>query len=322
MKGDMKPVVTCALVCCVLLVPGCAAGGRSTPAGSPAPAVVHKTTLGGTFGSPDGMVLADGSLWVGEYGSDLVAQLDPATGAVVRTVRAGASPIGIWAGAGAVWAAGYGSAQLSKIDPASGRVTATVPVGSAPVSMGAIGHQLWVFDQGSSAATVLDPVTGKVRRTVELPVQAGFATTAAGRVWVPDLNGGSQTVIALDQRTGAITSKVRVGPYPSEVAFGSGSGWVTCKGAVYRFSLSSGAVTAEIKSPGAGFDGIALAGGSVWVGDLLRGRLDRIDPARNAITASIPLGGSPRHIVARGRDLWVALFDRGTVVHLRVPAGP
>jgi streptogramin lyase len=123
-------------------------------------------------------------------------------------------------------------------------------------------------------------------------------------------------VIGLDSASGKIVTTARVGPDPSEVAFAFGSGWVTCKGSVVRFDPATGAVTATIGAPAAGFDGIAVSGGAVWVGDLLGGVIDRISPASNAITAIVHVGGGPRHIVAVRGDLWVALFDDGEIVRL------
>lgn len=267
-------------------------------------------------GSPDGMAIGFGSLWVGGYKGNAIAQLNPATGSIVRTITVARDPLGVAVIGGSVWVADYGSGQVSQVNPATGKVTATIGVGTAPDSFATIGHQLWVFDQGSSAATVLDPATGKVLRTVKLPVQSGFASTGAGQVWVPDLAGTRQIVIGLDPVTGKLRTTVHVGQHPSEVAFGFGSGWVTCEGAVYRFDPSTGTVRARISASGAAFDGIAISGGAVWVGDLNNDLVDRISPASNTITASVNVGGGPRHIAVVGGGLWVALFDAAAVVRL------
>lgn len=123
-------------------------------------------------------------------------------------------------------------------------------------------------------------------------------------------------MIGLDRVTGKIKTTAHLGANPSEVAFGFGSGWVTCQDAVYRFNTSTGAVTAKISSPGAGFDGIVISGGAVWVGEITTGLVDRISPTSNSITGTVTLGGGPRHIVATGGDLWVALFDSADLVRL------
>lgn len=266
------------------------------------------------------MTIGAGSLWVGGYGSSSVAQLDPLTGRTIRTITVGSSPLGVAVIGTSVWAANYGDGTVTRIDAATGKVTATIAVGQSPDSFATIGGRLWVFDQASSAASVIDLASDKVVRTVRLPVQAGWAAAGAGEVWVPDLQGSSQTMIGLDRVTGKISTTVHLSAYPSEVAFGFGSGWVTCKDAVYRFNTSTGAITAKISSPGAGFDGIAISGGAVWVGEITGGRVDRISPSSNSIAGMINLGGGPRHIVASGGDLWVALFDSANLVRLH-PAG-
>lgn len=330
----MKLTFRLAAIGCALTLAGCAASGqpgphlpttrppqltpapgRSTAAAGPA-TTTATISISSAVGSPDGMAIGAGSLWVGGYNGDAVAQLDPASGKTIRTITVGADPLGVAVIDGWVWVADYGSSQVSRINPATGKVTATIAVGAAPDSFATIGHQLWVFDQGSSAATVLDLVTGKVLRTVPLPVQSGFASAGAGRVWVPDLTGHKHIVIGLDPATGKVVTTVHVGKYPSEVAFGFGSGWITCEGAVYRFDPATGAVRKIIRAPGAGFDGIAISGNAIWVGDLNNGLIDRISPASNAITGSVSTGGGPRHVVAFGGDLWVALFDAAAVVRL------
>ena len=266
------------------------------------------------------MTIGAGSLWVGGYGASAVAQLDPVTGKTIRTITVGSSPLGVAVIGASVWTANYGDGTVSRIDATTGKVTATVTVGKSPDSFAMIGGRLWVLDQGSSAASVIDLAGDKVIRTVSLPVQAGWAAAGAGEVWVPDLQGSSQSMIGLDRVTGKIKTTVHLGANPSEVAFGFGSGWVTCQDAVYRFDTSTGAVIAKISSPGAGFDGIVISGGAVWVAEITTGRVDRISPASNSITGTVTLGGGPRHIVAIGGDLWVALFDSADLVRLH-PAG-
>lgn len=325
-----RPAAALALASTLPLVGGCASAGpagakasstaRSHPAAAPAATVTGRTAVSADLGSPDGMVLARGSLWVGGYGGSAIEQVDPATGRRMRTIAVGTDPLGVGAAAGSVWAADYGSGQASRIDPRSGTVTATVRVGSKPDSFAMIGGRLWVFDQGSSAATVLSPRSGRVLRTVRLPVRAGWASAGAGLVWVPDLQGSSRTVIGLDPGSGRIRVTVHAAPYPSEVAFGFGSGWVTCKGWVIRFDPRTGAVRARIGRSAAGFDGIAVSHGAVWVADLLGGAVDRIDPATNRITATVAVGVGPRHLIAYRGQLWVSLFDAAELVRLR-PAG-
>ena len=53
---------------------------------------------------------------------------------------------------------------------------------------------------------------------------------------------------------------------------------------------------------------MAVAAGSVWVGNYNQGTLVRIDPATLAITARYRVGGQPRQLAV---SLWVA--NHGTV---------
>jgi YVTN family beta-propeller protein len=325
--------------CLVALITGCAAPAHVRPAGvrPPAPApsqssvphpvpaararaavarVVRTITIGSAVGSPDGMASGAGSLWVGGYGGSSIVQIDPATDHLVRTIGVGASPLGVAVIGGSVWVADYQGSQVSRINPATGKVTATVGVGQAPDSFAVIGQRLWVFDQGQQAASVLNQARRKVQRTVPLTVQSGFASAGAGRVWIPDLEGATRTVIGLDAATGRVRTTVRTAPHPSEVAFAFGSGWVTCEGAVIRFSPRTGAVQATIRDAAAGFDGIAADDGAIWVADSNGGVVDRISPATSKITGSVRVGSGPRHIIAISGDLWVDNFADGTLMRL------
>ena len=57
---------------------------------------------------------------------------------------------------------------------------------------------------------------------------------------------------------------------------------------------------------GNGPEAVAIASGSVWVANGLDGTVSRIDPARNAIAATIPVGRGPSSLLAQGGAIWVA----------------
>jgi len=58
-------------------------------------------------------------------------------------------------------------------------------------------------------------------------------------------------------------------------------------------------------------DGITFRFGSIWATS--RSQIDRIDPAANAVVASIPVGANPYPMAEGGGELWVGSYSAGTV---------
>jgi serine/threonine-protein kinase PknK len=59
--------------------------------------------------------------------------------------------------------------------------------------------------------------------------------------------------------------------------------------------------------------GLALGDGSVWVGNFGDGVVSRVDPQRNTVAATIPLGGRVAELAASDSGIWVTNFAEGTV---------
>jgi len=75
-------------------------------------------------GSDSGLTWAEGSLWVGNYRGRKIHQIDPATGAVRRTIESNRFVTGVtWAG-GELWHGTWEADQseLRRVDPDSGEV--------------------------------------------------------------------------------------------------------------------------------------------------------------------------------------------------------
>jgi glutamine cyclotransferase len=102
--------------------------------------------------APERMVLTAGRLWITGRGTDLL-EVDPGTGAVLRTVDIGVSGIDVVVRGDAIWvpvrsaevdARGLPTMEaLERVDPRTGAVTATITV-SAPVDV----HGLAADDRG------------------------------------------------------------------------------------------------------------------------------------------------------------------------------
>lgn len=71
--------------------------------------------------------------------------------------------------------------------------------------------------------------------------------------------------------------------------------------------------------------GVLLAGGSLWVTNDIDNTVSRIDPATNAVTATVKLHGAnfpdPSYLAAGGGALWVVARTTGTVSRIDLRSG-
>jgi YVTN family beta-propeller protein len=177
-------------------------------------------------------------------------------------------PISLLAADGAIWAADYDGAAVTRIDPATDRVTGGIRVGPKPVSLLVAHGKLWVFNQGDDTASVVDPNTMRVLRTIRVRVAAGFASVHDGLLWVPDFQGGSHKVIAVDPATSRTVRAAQVGSMPVRVGFGMGSGW-TGNGpddTVTRFNPETNTAVGTL-TIGSEPNDIAALDGYLWVSE-------------------------------------------------------
>ena len=86
----------------------------------------------------------DHAVWLaGVYGGQLW-ELDPATGATIRTGNAGKGAYGVAVGSGGVWIASWPDHTVVRVDPATGNVLATIPIGGIPQDIAVGDGLVWV----------------------------------------------------------------------------------------------------------------------------------------------------------------------------------
>ena len=90
-------------------------------------------TVVGTIPSPgkggdSGLAWSDGMLWVGQYRSRQIHQVDPETGAIVRTIECSRLVTGVTWVEGELWHGTWegDESDIRRIDPASGEVLETL----------------------------------------------------------------------------------------------------------------------------------------------------------------------------------------------------
>jgi YVTN family beta-propeller protein len=97
-------------------------------------------SIAGQFGPT---VFDAGYIWATSLVVDAVAEIDPTSDSVLRTVPVGNGPAAITVGAGAVWVASH-DGTVTRIDPATGGVVATIQVGGTPDAIAYGYGRIWV----------------------------------------------------------------------------------------------------------------------------------------------------------------------------------
>lgn len=174
-----------------------------------------------------------------------VSVLDTRSGALLRTVRVGASPVALAVDArtGRAFVVAADDNTLSVLDTRDGRVRRTVAVGIMPVAV-AVNvrrHRVYVVNAGDGTLSLLDARTGTLRHTRPLAPAAGaFAlapyalavdeardrvyVTAWGRLDQAGVFVGKGRLFVLDAREGTVLRSIVVGVAPRVVTVESGSG--------------------------------------------------------------------------------------------------
>ena len=83
-------------------------------------------------GGDSGLAWAEGTLWVGQYRERKIHQVDPQTGAVLRTIDSNRFVTGVTWVDGELWHATWedDESELRRVDPASGQVLETLEMPS------------------------------------------------------------------------------------------------------------------------------------------------------------------------------------------------
>jgi len=105
-------------------------------------------------GSDSGLAWAEGSLWVGQYRDRKIHQIDPATGAIRRTIESNRFVTGVTWVDGELWHGTWegDDSDIRRIDPASGAVLERLemPRGTAVSGLESDGANLFYCGGGAS----------------------------------------------------------------------------------------------------------------------------------------------------------------------------
>jgi hypothetical protein len=232
-----------------------------------------------------------------------VAPEEPPEGVTVTDLDAG--PVGLATVDDGVWAVLPDAGAV--LDPEGGEH----PVGDVPLRAVATPDGLWVSVFGASAVVRVDPATGRVDRRVRIrpagePEGLAYDGTS---VWVVDQE--NEQVVPLDPATGELGRPVAVGAAPRLVTAGESGVYVgNFDGRSVSRVTPDGADTqpsGDCLTP----QGLAEAGGLIWVACTLDGRVVGLDP--ESLAQEVVLDGLPY------ADM---LVPDGDLVHVVGQQGP
>src|ERR1022692_1106273 len=279
------------------------------PFASQKPSVTIK--VGGTA---DWVLITDDAVWVASTKPYAVLRIDPATNAIVATVKvSGEACSGLASGFGSIWVPLCGkTAALVRIDAIKNTISATLPIAPAVPEGGttASADSVWIVTDKNGTLSRIDPSTNRVRHKISIPPGTYNPIFSNGIIWITGVENGVLT--AVDAATGKVLESVAVGPKPRFLTSGGGCIWTLNQGdgTVSRVDEKSRKVIATIQVgiPGAGGD-IGYGAESVWP-TVFGVPLIRIDATANNVV---------RQWVGKGGDslrygfgsIWITDYKKG-----------
>ena len=233
-------------------------------------------------GSWAGLALADGDLWVGNYGAGVVYRVDPGTGEIEAEIEVGDEAVSLTAVPEGVWVRTVGGVtwEAHRIDPGTNEVAVTVDGGNAIAG----GHDsVWFSQRGADRLIRADPLTGEPTAVVEVPREHDCGVVATeDAVWgsclVPDRVVG--TIARIDPDSNQHVATINIGGGASWVFDAGGTPWVAVSspdgGYFAAIDLERNAVS-RILTVGPGFDpdNVVIGGDSVWMANDARNEVYR-----------------------------------------------
>jgi glutamine cyclotransferase len=158
-------------------------------------------------GSVHGLTFDGRHVWFAS--GDRLNALDPATGALLRSIR-------IAADAGTAFDGRHlyqiAEDRIRKIDPETGRVLATIPAPSRGEDSGLAWAEgaLWVGQHRNRRIHQIDPDTGAILRTIESNRFVTGVTWVDGELWHGTWEGEESELRRLDPGTGEVLESLEM----------------------------------------------------------------------------------------------------------------
>jgi virginiamycin B lyase len=241
------------------------------------------TPVPGVTKACGGAVTAFGSLWVPSCADQSLVRIDSkkweATAKIATGV--GTAPLALAATTDSVWIFSDDRTTLSRVDPDQNQVVAEIrlPAGCTGLAFGET--SLWAACPDEGRVLRINPLTNLVEKRIEVSPRPRALAIGENSVWVLCQKDGQ--VDRIDPKTNKVSKSIELGVPGAMggIAVGLGSVWVTLDG----FPLTridpqpeKEKVVQQFWGPGGG--AIQIGVNAVWLSNLQRGTLWRLDPKR------------------------------------------
>jgi len=226
-----------------------------------------------------GLAAGFGSVWVPSCGAHNLVRFDSQSGKIQAQIAAAPanSEGGIAVGAGSVWMTIDKKGILARINPETNEVVEQITIPSGSYGVAFADDAVWITSSEHNVLTRVDAKSNQVILSIPVGPQPRFLTVDAGSVWT--LNQGDGTISRVDTKTNKLVANIFAGipGKGGEIAFGDGSVWATViQVPISRIDPQTNAVVQQWF--GKGGDSIRVGHGSVWLTDLRRNTVWRLDP--------------------------------------------
>jgi YVTN family beta-propeller protein len=261
---------------------------------------------------PTAITADDTAAWVAHFSVARVSRVEAASPYGITDITVGAGPEGLVAADGLVWVSNTTATTLSEIDATQpDRAPTTLALLFRPGDLAYADGFLWVINTQADEIIEIDAARLRISGE-PIAVGAGPEAVGAGGgvVWVA--NGLDESLSRLQIGLTSADEPIALGFAPAGLAVDPDRDalWILdpAGDAVVRFNIRSRVEEARVEL-GMGPTALAVGADAVWVASASAGTVLRIDPATNAVTSTITIGGAPVGVAVSGTTVWVAVAE-------------
>jgi virginiamycin B lyase len=226
---------------------------------------------------------AFGSLWVAGCEAKALVRVDPKTGKITATLAIGAADAmaGLVATPDSIWMFTDLKTTLSRIDPDDNKVVEELRLPANCNSLAYGENSLWVTCPSEPRILRINPATNLVDKRIEVAAGPRAVAFGANSVWVLCEREGK--VERIDPKTNKVvkTIDLAVPNAAGNLAFGDGFLWVTQTGfPLTRIDPQTDQERVAQQFWGDGGGLITATPGAIWLSNVNKGSVWRIDPKR------------------------------------------
>jgi virginiamycin B lyase len=230
-----------------------------------------------------GTLMAFGSLWIPNCGAQNLTRFDTKTNKTTATLDIGAADVtlGLAATADSIWMLVDSKTTLARVDPDQNKVVAEMRLPSGCNSIAFGENALWVTCPSEPRLLRINPATNLVDKRIDVAAGPRSVAFGAGSVWVLCEKEGK--IARIDPKTNKLTKTIdlNVPNAGGNVAFGAGFLWVTQAGfPLTRIDPETDQETVAQQFWGEGGGFVSATANAIWLSNVSKGSLWRIDPKR------------------------------------------